>query len=142
MVIFDQVNLMPTLSISGNWFLNLAPWSFCILCKTISRWSTWYWPTMQKVCQVILIKEQSGNVLTETRSTHFGIFSKQTPLCKPRPPRGVKYYWHSTQILLWQNSQTLFMRPFGRPHCGQNSSKNRIQCHIQFLAPPLPAKCG
>ena len=132
MVIFDQVNLMPTLSISGNKFLNLAPWYYCMDCKTMSRWSTWCWLTMQKVCQMILIKVQSGNVLTEIRSHPHLIFSKQFLFCKPKPLWGVKHYWHSTQILVWQNSIKSFMRPFGRAHCGQNPSKIRIQCAINL----------
>ena len=134
MVIFDQVILMPTLSICGNWFLNLAPWSFCMDCKTISKWSFWCWPIMQKPFLMLIIKMPSGNLITEIRSHPYLNFSKLILLCKPRTQKGIKYYWHHTQNLFWQNSNQLFLRPLCRAPCGQNQTKFRIQCSIKFLA--------
>ena len=120
MVIFDQINLMPTLSIGGNKFLNLAPWYFCILGKTISRWSTWSWPIMQKYSQMILIKVQSGNLITETRSTPKMQFHKLTVFGKQKILRGVIYFGHLTQILVLPNSKMWFMRPFDQTLGMQN----------------------
>ena len=108
MVKFDQVHLMPTLSISSNKILNLAPWYFCTLCKTISRWSFWSWPIMQRPSHLILIKAQSGNIISEYRSPHFVIFSKTFSSCKPRPLVGVLYYGRITQFLVCQNLKIFF----------------------------------
>ena len=123
MVISGIIIMMPTLGINSSSFLSKAPWYFCIICKTISKWSFWCWLIMQEPFHVLIIKVQSGKVLTELRSHPHVIFSKQAPLCKPRPPRGVKYYWHSTQILLWQNSKIFSLRPFHQTCCGQDQTK-------------------
>ena len=132
MVIFDQVILIPTLGICGNYFLNQASWSFCIVCKTISKWSFWCWPTMQRHFQMLKIKRQSDNLLTDLRSPHNWNFTKQGPLCKPMPQRGVKYYWHHTHEIFWQNSNQKLLQPFHQTGGGQNQIQTSIQCCIDF----------
>ena len=77
MVNFDQIILMPTLSINANPFLNQTFWSFCIICKNTSWWSLWILPTMQKHFPMRIIRIQSGNLLTETRSSQNWISSNQ-----------------------------------------------------------------
>ena len=68
MVIFDQNIMMPTLGINANTLLNQAPGSFCMDCKTTSKWSLWCWPILQKHSQMLIIKMQSGNLQAEIRS--------------------------------------------------------------------------
>ena len=112
MVKFDQVDLMTTLGISSNQILNLASWFSCILCKTISRWLFWYWQILQEQDLVILIKEQSGNLISDLRSPHFVIFSKTFSFCKQMTLVCVIYYGRLTQFLVCQNLKINFMRPF------------------------------
>ena len=130
MVISGIIILMPTLGINSSSFLNLAPWCFCILCKTISRWAFWSWPIMQKHFQLILIRVQSGNLLTEIRSTHFGNFSKWFLFCKPRPLVCFKYYWPHPQILVWTNSSESFIQPFYQAHVVHFASK--MESYVTF----------
>ena len=84
MVIFDQVNLMPTLSPCGYSFLNQASKSFCSDLKNTWKWVTWYLLTLLIHLQMLTLKIQSQNVLSDLRSPNFGILIKPTPFCKPR----------------------------------------------------------
>ena len=139
MVIFDQNILMPTLSTCSNWSLNLTPWSFCIVCKTRSKWSFWGWPTLQKPSQLLIIKIQSDNLLTRTRSNPLLNFSKQFSFCKPMPQGGVKEYWHHTHVLFWQNLNQMFLRALCRTRCGQNQSQTNPMLHL-LLSPTISCK--
>ena len=136
MVKFDQVNLMPTLSISSHQFPNLAPWYFCILGKIISRWSFWSWPIMQRPSQLILIKAQSGNVISELRSPSFGILSKSFSFCKQRALVCVIYYGRLTQFLVCQNLKINFLRPYDQAPCRQRRRLCPYCLHLVNQAQP------
>ena len=114
MVKIDYFNLMTTLGISSNQFPNIAPQYFCICWKTISMWPMWCGPIMQRHYHLILINEQSGNVISKCRSSHLVILSKSFSFCKQMALVCVIYYGHLTQILVCKNLKINFMRPLCR----------------------------